>query len=141
MQEDKERVFDALDTVKACLGIMEPMLATTRVNREQMRTAAERGYINATDLADYLTSRGMPFRDAYKLVGRIVSLCMEAGETLESLPLETYQDLSPLFDETLYAAISLDACVARRTSEGGCAPDSVMKQVAEVRSLLKKLAD
>ena len=136
MQEDKERVFDAVDTVKACLGIMAPMLATMTVKKENMRLAAERGFINATDLADYLTSRGMPFRDAYQLVGRIVALCTERGETLESLPLSAYQSLSPLFDETLYGTISLDACVARRTSEGGCSPASVLAQVKKVRAAL-----
>lgn len=136
MQEDKERVFDAVDTAAACLAIMAPMLATMTVKEENMRSAAERGFINATDLADYLTSRGMPFRDAYKLVGRIVTLCGEQGATLETLPLATYQSLSPLFDETLYSAISLDACVARRTSEGGCSPASVLQQVAQVRAVL-----
>ena len=138
MQEDKERVFDAVDTVKVCLGIMAPMLASVTVKKDNMRLAAERGFINATDLADYLTSRGMPFRDAYKTVGQIVALCTEQGETLESLPLETYLSISPLFDDTLYEAISLDACVARRTSEGGCSPASVLSQVAKVRASLRK---
>lgn len=136
LQEDKERVFDALDTVIACLGILAPMLSTMTVHTDRMREAASAGFLNATDLADYLAGRGMPFRDAYRLVGGLVADCMARGCTLEELSLEEYRRRSSLFDKDLYDVISLDACVARRTSEGGTSPASVLAQVAYVREQL-----
>ncbi|MCR5089883.1 MAG: argininosuccinate lyase [Oscillospiraceae bacterium] len=133
MQEDKEGVFDACDTVKMCLQILAPMLSTMQVNRENMLRAAQGGFINATDLADYLVKKGMPFRSAYKISGRLVALCMEQGEVLESLPLETYRGFSDLFEKDLYEAIDLKNCMEKRISEGGTSAASVEKQIAMVR--------
>ena len=136
MQEDKEGVFDACDTVKMCLRIMTPMLATMTVNRENMLRAAQGGFINATDLADWLVRKGMPFRNAYKISGQLVRYCMESGQVLETLPLETYRSCSALFDESLYEAIDLKTCMEKRISEGGTSVASVEKQIAFVRKEL-----
>ena len=137
MQEDKECVFDALDTVKACLGIFAPMIATMKPHRENMYRAAGKGFINATDLADYLVGKGMPFRTAYKTVGETVALCIKEGKTLEELPMEEYKKISDLYDEGLYDAISLVNCVRRRTSEGGTGAASVNRQIAFVEEFVK----
>ena len=136
MQEDKEGVFDACDTVKMCLKIMTPMVASMTVNRENMLRAAQGGFINATDLADWLVKKGMPFRNAYKISGQLVRQCMESGQVLETLPLETYRTYSELFDETLYDAIDLKNCMEKRISEGGTSVASVEKQIAFVRKEL-----
>ncbi len=136
MQEDKEGVFDAVDTAKACLEVLTPMLATMRVNKERMLEAAKGGFIAATDLADYLVGRGLPFRSAYKTAGQIVALCIAEGKSLDALTLDEYRGFSPLFDEGVYAAIDLLACVSRRTSLGGTSPDSVRAQVKEIREIL-----
>ena len=114
MQEDKEAVFDAVDTVKLCLKTFAPMLATMRVNKENMRNAAAKGFINATDCADYLVKKGLPFRDAYKITGRLVAICIEMNLTLETLPLEEYKKLSEIFDTNVFEAISMDTCVNQR---------------------------
>ena len=137
MQEDKEGVFDACDTVKMCLTILTPMLATMTVNRENMLRAAQGGFINATDLADWLVKKGMPFRSAYKISGELVRTCMETGQVLETLPLETYRQHCELFDESLYEAIDLKTCMEKRISEGGTSVASVEKQIAFVRKELK----
>ena len=129
MQEDKEAIFDAIDTVKLCLKTFDPMLATMRVIPENMRNAAAKGFINATDCADYLVKKGMPFRDAYKITGRLVAECIDKGLTLETLPLESYRELSELFEDDIYTAISLETCVRERKSFGGPAPESVIKQI------------
>ncbi len=136
MQEDKEAIFDAVDTVALCLGNFTPMLQTMCVNVENMRAAASAGFINATDCADYLTAKGLPFRDAYKITGQLVAHCIGTGQTLESLPLAGYQRFSPLFTDDIYTAISLDRCVAGRTSYGGPAPQSVQQQIQLVQSIL-----
>ncbi|MBQ5725681.1 MAG: argininosuccinate lyase, partial [Clostridia bacterium] len=133
MQEDKERIFDTVDTVKMCLSVAAPMVATMKALPENMRRAAGGGFINATDLADYLVRKGLPFRSAYKVSGQIVAHCIATGAVLETLPLEAYQTFSPLFDEDLYPAINLDACVERRISEGGTSVSSVLAQIAYVR--------
>ena len=133
MQEDKECVFDAVDTVKMCLSVLTPMLATMRVCADRMLRAAQEGFINATDLADYLVRRGLPFRSAYKLSGQLVAHCIAHGAVLEQLPLETYRSFSPLFDETVYDAIDLNACVSRRISQGGTSVQSVEEQIDFVR--------
>ena len=133
MQEDKEGVFDGVDTVKACLDVLTPMLATMTVKKENMRRAACEGFINATDLADYLVTKGLPFRSAYKISGELVALCIKERTTLEELPLATYKGYSDLIDEDVYAVIDLDACVARRISEGGTSPASVRAQVAYIK--------
>ena len=115
MQEDKEALFDALDTVELSLKVLAPMLRTAAFHPENMRAAAAKGFINATDCADYLVGRGIPFRDAYSITGRLVNRCTELGLTLEELPLSEYQAVSPAFDESVYEAIDLDNCVSRRS--------------------------
>ncbi len=136
MQEDKEGVFDALDTVKACLEIFAPMVATMTVNKERTYRAAQQGFINATDLADYLTKKGLPFRSAYKIVGQIVADCIEKNLVLDTYPLTEYKKHSPLFEEDLYREIALKTCVSKRLSEGGASPASVKKQIEQVREKL-----
>ncbi len=137
MQEDKEGVFDACDTVKLCLGILAPMLSVVTVHPEEMLKAAQAGFINATDLADYLVKKGMPFRGAYKISGEIVSRCMKENAVLETLPLSVYREYSELFDETLYEAIDLMNCMEKRSSEGGTSVQSVEDQIAFVRKVLE----
>ena len=136
MQEDKEAVFDAVDTVKMCLKVFAPMLATLSTKPENMKKAAQGGFINATDLADYLVKKGMPFRSAYKISGQIVAKCITEGYVLETLPLSEYQAFSPLFGEDLYSEIDLTACVEKRISEGGTSAASVEAQIAYVKEKL-----
>ncbi len=136
MQEDKEAIFDALDTVEACLTPFIPMIDTMKVLPDNMRKAAAGGFINATDCADYLVGKGLPFRDAYKATGTLVARCIEAGLTLETLPLAAYREICPLFDEDVYAFISLERCAASRRVYGGPAPENVLAQVARVRGLV-----
>ena len=129
MQEDKEAVFDSVETVKMCLNAFTPMIETMSVLEDNMRAAAAKGFINATDCADYLVGKGLPFRDAYKATGELVALCIDKGLTLETLPLEDYKAVCALFDEGVYTAINLEKCVNDRLSEGGPSPQSVMKQI------------
>ena len=136
MQEDKEAVFDAVDTAVMCLEVFTPMIATLKVNGDVTYKAAQKGFINATDLADYLTKKGMPFRAAYKIVGTIVAECIAKGCVLDDYPLEEYQKHSDVFAQDLYAEISLETCVGKRNSAGGASPSSVRKQVAWVREQL-----
>lgn len=136
MQEDKEAIFDAIDTAKLCLETVTPMLATMRVNKENMRNAAARGFINATDCADYLVKKGMPFRDAYKITGTLVALCIEKNLTLEELPIEEYKKLCGTFEEDVYEAIKLETCVNMRKAEGGPAPESVKRQIEFIRNAI-----
>ena len=135
MQEDKESIFDAFDTVEQCLAVFTPMLASMKTHKDAMYQAAQKGFINATDLADYLTRKGMPFRTAYKLTGSLVAECVQTGKVLENIPLEYYQALSPLFGADLYEAIDLHTCVERRPSEGGTGKASVLSQIAYLRAL------
>jgi len=136
MQEDKEAVFDAVETVKMCLKVFAPMLATMTAKPENMKKAAQGGFINATDLADYLVKKGMPFRSAYKISGQIVAQCIREGLVLETLPLEEYQKYSELFTEDLYNDIDLLTCVEKRISEGGTSVSSVEAQIAYVKENL-----
>ncbi len=136
MQEDKEAIFDAVDTVKKCIKVFTPMLATMRVLPENMRKAAGKGFINATDLADYLVKKGMPFRTAYKKVGEIVAYCIDNGLILETVPMEKYKEFDPTFDDDLFGEISLDACVEKRISAGGTGPDSVETQLKYITEFL-----
>ena len=136
MQEDKEAIFDSVDTVRDCLRLYAPMLRTMKVNRAAMRKAAADGFINATDCADYLTKKGTPFREAYKLTGGIVAYCIDEGKTLETLTLEEYKSFSPVFEADVFDAIDLDVCVAKRVSFGGTAPESVKAQIAEMRKAI-----
>ena len=137
MQEDKEAVFDAVDTVKRCLGVFAPMIGTMAVRTDNMLSAARGGFINATDLADYLVKKGLPFRDAYKISGRIVAKCLAEGTVLEDLPLEAYRTFSPLFAEDLYGDIDIRACMEKRVSEGGTSLASVEAQIAQIEEFLQ----
>jgi len=137
MQEDKEPVFDTIDTVKKCLPVFTAMLNTMRLLPENMRRAASAGFINATDCADYLVKKGMPFRDAYTVVGRLVNYCIANNETLETLSLEKYREVSSLFDEDVYQAISLETCVKARRAPGGPAPESVKEQMKYISDFIR----
>ena len=136
MQEDKEAVFDSIETLEKCLSVFAPMIATMRPIRENMYKAAQGGFINATDLADYLVRKGLPFRSAYKIVGQIVAECIAKKTVLDELPLEAYKAHSELFDTDLYHDISLETCVEKRISAGGTCIASVEKQIATVRAFL-----
>ena len=137
MQEDKESVFDAIDTVIACIDIFARMISSMKANEENMLAAAKGGFINATDLADYLVKRGLPFRSAYKISGGIVADCIRSGCVLDNYPLEKYKAASELIEDDVYEAISLKTCVEKRISEGGTSVASVEKQIAYVREQLK----
>ena len=136
MQEDKEAVFDACDTVKMCLKVFVPMIETLKANTANMKLAAQKGFINATDLADYMVKKGLPFRSAYKISGQLVAYCIQNNTVLEALPLDVYKGYSDLFEEDLYQAIDLMTCVETRISEGGTSVSSVEKQIAYVREVL-----
>ena len=136
MQEDKEAIFDAVDTLTLCLTTITPMLETMRTLPANMRRAAAAGFINATDCADYLTKKGMPFRDAYKLTGQMVADCIAAGKVLEELTLAEFQGYSPLFGQDVYQAIDLVNCCEGRTSYGGPSAASVKAQIAQALAAL-----
>ena len=136
MQEDKEAIFDALDTVKMTLKVFIPMVATMRPIRENMYRAAQKGFINATDCADYLVNKGLPFRSAYKITGQIVAHCIKENTVLEELPLEDYKKFSELFEEDVYPFISLERCMNARTSYGGTSVASVEEQINEARGMI-----
>ncbi len=137
MQEDKEGVFDAVDTVKMCLQVLAPMLATMTVHTENMKRAAQQGFINATDLADYMVKKGLPFRSAYKISGQLVAYCIQNHTVLEELPLSVYKEYSELFEEDLYEEIALETCVSKRISQGGTSVSSVEQQISHVRKGLE----
>lgn len=136
MQEDKESIFDAFDTVSHCLEVFTPMLQTMKTRKDKMYKAAQEGFINATDLADYLTRKGMPFRAAYKLTGSLVAECIRTGQVLETVPLERYRELSDLFEQDVYEAIDLKTCVEKRISEGGTGKASVQAQIQYIHSIV-----
>ena len=136
MQEDKEAVFDACDTVKMCLKVFSGMIETLKANTANMKLAAQKGFINATDLADYLVKKGMPFRSAYKISGQLVAQCIRENTVLEELPLEAYRAYSDLFDTDLYEAIDLVKCVETRISVGGPAAASVEQQIKYAKEML-----
>ena len=138
LQEDKEALFDAIDTAALSLEVLAPMLRTATFHPENMRAAAAKGFINATDCADYLVSKGIPFRDAYGITGQLVRQCVESGQTLESLSLEAYRTASEAFDEGIYEAIDLMNCVKRRNLSGGPAPEAVLKQIETVEHKLEE---
>lgn len=133
MQEDKEAIFDAVDTVKMCLTAFTPMIETMTVLKDNMRRAAAKGFINATDCADYLVGKGLPFRDAYKATGELVALCIDRGTTLEELPIEEYKKICDLFDDGIYTAINLEKCVNDRLVIGGPSKNSVDIQIEYAR--------
>ena len=136
MQEDKEAVFDAVDTVKMCLKVFGGMVQTMKANTANMKLAAQKGFINATDLADYLVKKGLPFRSAYKISGQLVALCIQKNTVLEELPLDIYKEYSDLFDNDLYEAIDLMTCVEKRISQGGTSVASVESQITYVKEML-----
>ncbi len=138
MQEDKEPVFDAVDTVKLCLPVFAAMIDTMKVHTENMRQAANRGFINATDCADYLTKKGMPFRDAYTTVGKLVYYCTQQGKTLEQLSLAELQDLSPLFGEDVYTALDMQNCMEQRKSYGGPAIQETTRQIEAIAAFIEE---
>ncbi|MCR5350525.1 MAG: argininosuccinate lyase [Acholeplasmatales bacterium] len=138
MQEDKEAIFDAIDTLSMCLKILKPMIETMKVNKDNMRKAAAKGFINATDLADYLVKNGMAFRSAYKISGSIVAYCIDHNTTLEELPLDVYKKYSDLFKEDLYKYINLEECTFKRNSLGASGLLSVNLQIKDINKFLKK---
>lgn len=137
MQEDKEAIFDAIDTVKLSLNAFIPMIETMNIIPENMREAAAKGFINATDCADYLVRKGIPFRDAYKITGEIVRSCIENNLTLETFPLEKYKEFSPKFEEDIFESINLETCIMQRKVAGGPSPESVKAQIEYTRKKLK----
>ena len=138
MQEDKQAVFDAVDTVKMCLDVFTPMFETVTVNTGRMRAAAAGGFINATDCADYLVRKGLAFRDAYKIVGTLIAYCIAHDTDLERLPLETYREFCPKFGEDIYAAVDVAACAALRSGPGGPGPASVRRQLESLRAFIEE---
>ena len=136
MQEDKEAIFDSIETLKMCLDVFTPMIDTMKAIPENMYAAAQKGFINATDLADYLVKKGLPFRSAYKIVGTIVGDCIKKGIVLETMSLDEYEAQSELFDEDLFEEISLKTCVEKRISAGGTGLKSVETQIAYLRDLI-----
>ncbi len=132
MQEDKEAIFDAVDTLKICLSAFTPMVATMKILRDSMRAAASEGFLNATDCADYLVGKGLPFRTAYRITGDLVGYCTEHRLTLETLPLEVYQEYCNQFGPDIYEAVSLDHCVSGRSIPGGPAPQNVEAEAGEI---------
>lgn len=137
MQEDKEPVFDAVDTVEMCLPVFAAMLDTMTVRTDNMRAAAGKGFINATDCADYLTKKGMPFRDAYTVTGHLVALCTAQGKTLEELSLPELQSVSTLFDKDVYEALKLENCMALRSSFGGPAVAETTRQIEALEAFIQ----
>ena len=137
MQEDKELTFDAYDTVKGCLALFTGMLATMKFNTDKMEASAKLGYTNATDAADYLVKHGVPFRDAHGIVGRLVLTCIDKGISLDELSLEEYKEISPVFEEDIYDAISMQTCVEKRMTIGAPGPDVMEQVIAQNRKYLE----
>ena len=136
MQEDKEAIFDSIETVKKCLKNFAPMIATMNVKTDKMYSAAQGGFINATDLADYLAKKGLPFRSAYKIVGQIVAYCIQNNKVLDAVSMEEYKQFSDVFEDDLYDEISLETCVNKRTSAGGTGPQSVETQIKFIKDFI-----
>lgn len=136
MQEDKEAIFDAVDTAKLCLETFTPMIKTMTVLKDNMRAAAAKGFINATDCADYLVKKGLPFRDAYKATGKLVALCIDKNTVLEKLPIDDYKEICDTFEDDVYTAISLETCVSERNVVGGPSEQSVLNQIKAVEECL-----
>lgn len=139
MQEDKEAIFDSIDTVKVCIKTLIPMIDTCKVLKDNMEKAAARGFINATDCADYLVKKGLPFRQAYKIIGEIVSYCIERNKTLEEITIDEYKAYNENFEIDIYEKINLKKCVIDRNIEGGPAPLQVRKRINEVKKLIKTI--
>ncbi|GAB6178856.1 argininosuccinate lyase [Desulfotomaculum defluvii] len=139
MQEDKEALFNAIDTVKGCLLVFRPMIATMSIRKENMAKAARGGFTNATDVADYLAKKGVPFREAHEIVGKAVFYCLQQEKSLEELTLDEYKQLSPVFEEDIYAAIGVEYCAAARKVRGGPAPEAVKQAITRTRERLGSL--
>ena len=138
MQEDKELTFDAYDTVKGCLALFNGMLKTITFHKDIMEQSAKHGFTNATDAADYLVNHGVPFRDAHGIVGRLVLLCLDKGISLDELPLSEYKEISPVFEEDIYEAISMKTCVEKRVTLGAPGPDVMEQVIAQNKEYLEK---
>ena len=138
MQEDKEAIFDSVDTIKLCLSTLTPMIDTMTVIKDNMANAGKRGFINATDCADYLVKKGLAFRDAYKITGSLVAICIDKGLTLDNLPIEEYKKLCDKFDDGIYEAISLQKCVEERKATGGPSPEAVAKHIEKIKNTVLK---
>ena len=136
MQEDKEGIFDIIDTIKLCITTIIPMIKTFKVLKNNMREAAKKGFINATDCADYLTKKQVPFRKAYKIVGNLVSYCIDNNKTLEDLTIEEYKNIDKNFEKDIYKAIKLEECVKNRNIIGGPSPEIVENRIKEVKTLV-----
>ena len=137
MQEDKEAVFDAIDTVKQCLEVFTPMFLTMTLRKKNMRKAASQGFINATDCADYLVKKGVPFRDAYMIVGRLVNNCLRSGDTLETMTLRDFAAISKDFGPDVYEALDLTNCVNERKVPGGPAPKEAARQIRRIEDFIE----
>jgi len=138
MQEDKEAIFDAVDTVAQCLDVFTPMFETMTIKKDNMKNAAKGGFINATDAADYLVKKGLPFRDAYMIVGKLVTYCIVEKKTLDTLTLDDYHKLSPVFDEDVYEALDLKTCVNGRKVPGGPAEEEVARQISDLKKFVEE---
>ena len=136
MQEDKEWAFDAIDTAKGCLALFTGMLRTMNFRKDRMEDSAKHGFTNATDAADYLVNHGVPFRDAHGIVGQLVLLCIERKVALDDLPLAEYQKISPVFEEDIYEAISMETCVNKRVTAGAPGKAAMEAQIAACRKYL-----
>ena len=139
MQEDKELTFDAIDTVKGCIALFTGMLRTMKFNRDIMKVSAMKGFTNATDAADYLVNHGVPFRDAHGIIGRLVLYCIEQNKAIDELSLDELKSISPVFEQDIYDAISLETCVNKRTTIGAPGPDA-MKEVIRLNQEYLKLS-
>lgn len=139
MQEDKEGVFDTIDTVKGCLDVFIPMLSTIKFNTDSMKKSAEKNFMNATDVADYLARKGVPFRTAHEIAGKLVLHCIQNSLLLQNLTLEEYRKFSPVFDEDIFEAITLENCISARKTAGGPAPETVKKQIDTNKAFLKSI--
>ncbi len=138
MQEDKELTFDAIDTVKGCLALFTGMVSTMQFHKKNMEASAKNGFTNATDAADYLVNHGVPFRDAHGIVGRLVLTCIDKGISLDELSLEEYKEISPVFEEDIYDAISMQTCVEKRMTIGAPGPEVMEQVIAQNRRYLEE---
>ena len=138
MQEDKEAIFDAIDTVKLCLPVFEKMIATMKVRRDVMLNGAKGGFANATDVADYLVKKGVPFRDSHSIVGNMVAKAISLGKNLDDFTIEEFKECSPLIEEDIYEAISMQTCVGDRKLKGGPAPQRVKAEIEDGRNYLNR---
>lgn len=138
MQEDKEALFDAIDTVKGCLLVFTPMLKTMRFRKKELAQAASGGFTNATEVADYLAKKGVPFRNAHEIVGKLVLYCIEQDKSLEDLSMEEYKEVATIIDEDIYEAINIEKCVAQRKVDGGPAPEAVTKAIEDAKGWLNQ---